>query len=174
MVMRDGDSVVAVGGRVPGLSEVIRGASGDGVGDLRGLARHLDDLAWLGVDAIWLSPFFLSPMADYGYDVADYREVDPLFGTLGDLDRLVTEPTTGDAPPARLGAQPHVRPTPVVPREPVVDGQPPARLVRLARPGTGRRAAQQLDRRVHGRPAWTSTRPPASTTCTASSPSNPI
>ena len=66
-------------------------ASGDGVGDLRGLARHLDELAWLGVDAVWLSPIFLSPMADYGYDVADYREVDPLFGNLSDLDHLITE-----------------------------------------------------------------------------------
>ncbi len=66
-------------------------ASGDGVGDLRGLAHRLDDLAWLGVDAVWLSPIFLSPMADYGYDVADYREIDPLFGTLADLDHLLTE-----------------------------------------------------------------------------------
>ncbi len=66
-------------------------ASGDGVGDLEGLARHLDDLAWLGVDAVWLSPIFRSPMADYGYDVADYRDVDPLFGNLSDLDHLLTD-----------------------------------------------------------------------------------
>ena len=58
--------------------------NGDGVGDLEGVRRHLDHLAWLGVDAIWLSPFFRSPMADFGYDVADYCDVDPVFGTLDD------------------------------------------------------------------------------------------
>jgi len=62
---------------------------GDGVGDLEGIRSHLDHLAWLGVDGIWLSPFFPSPMADFGYDVADYCDVDPLFGTLDDFDRLV-------------------------------------------------------------------------------------
>jgi len=64
---------------------------GDGVGDLEGIRRRLDHLAWLGVDALWLSPVFRSPMKDFGYDVADYCDVDPLFGTLGDLDRLVAE-----------------------------------------------------------------------------------
>ena len=64
---------------------------GDGVGDLEGIRGRLDHLAWLGVDAIWLSPFFTSPMKDYGYDVADYCDVDPLFGTIGDFDRLVTD-----------------------------------------------------------------------------------
>jgi alpha-glucosidase len=66
-------------------------ASGDGVGDLAGIRRHLDHLAWLGVDAIWLSPIFRSPMKDFGYDVADYRDVDPLFGTLADLDGLIAD-----------------------------------------------------------------------------------
>jgi alpha-glucosidase len=65
--------------------------NGDGVGDLAGIRAHLDHLAWLGVDAVWLSPVFRSPMADFGYDVSDYRDVDPLFGTLGDLDRLVAD-----------------------------------------------------------------------------------
>jgi alpha-glucosidase len=64
---------------------------GDGVGDLRGIAEHLDHVADLGVDAIWISPFFVSPMADFGYDVADYRDVDSLFGTLADFDNLVAE-----------------------------------------------------------------------------------
>ncbi len=63
--------------------------TGDGVGDLEGIRRHLDHLEWLGVDALWLSPFFTSPMKDFGYDVADYCDVDPLFGTLADFDRLV-------------------------------------------------------------------------------------
>ena len=65
-------------------------SDGDGVGDLEGVRRHLDHLAWLGVDALWLSPFYPSPMADFGYDVSDYCDVDPLFGTLADFDRLLT------------------------------------------------------------------------------------
>lgn len=63
--------------------------NGDGVGDLPGIIERLDYVASLGVDAIWISPFFCSPMADFGYDIADYREVDPLFGTLDDFDRLL-------------------------------------------------------------------------------------
>jgi alpha-glucosidase len=61
----------------------------DGIGDLRGITAHLDHVASLGVDAIWLSPFFTSPMKDFGYDIADYCAVDPLFGTLADFDALV-------------------------------------------------------------------------------------
>lgn len=66
-------------------------ADGDGVGDLPGIRRRLDHLVWLGVDALWLSPIYRSPMADYGYDVADHCDVDPLFGSLADLDALVAE-----------------------------------------------------------------------------------
>jgi len=66
-------------------------ASGDGVGDLEGVRRHLDHLEWLGVDAIWLSPIFTSPMADCGYDVADYCDIDPLFGNMADFDRLLSD-----------------------------------------------------------------------------------
>jgi len=62
--------------------------NGDGVGDLPGVTQHLDHVASLGVDAIWLSPFFTSPMRDFGYDVADYCAVDPVFGTLRDFDAL--------------------------------------------------------------------------------------
>jgi alpha-glucosidase len=64
-------------------------SNGDGVGDLPGIAARLDYLAWLGVDALWISPIFPSPMADFGYDVADYCDIDPLFGTLADFDRLI-------------------------------------------------------------------------------------
>jgi alpha-glucosidase len=64
-------------------------ANGDGVGDLGGIIAHLHDIAALGVDAIWLSPFYPSPQADAGYDVADYRDVDPLFGTLDDFDAML-------------------------------------------------------------------------------------
>ena len=64
-------------------------ADGDGMGDLRGVTSRLDYLAQLGVDAIWLSPFYLSPQHDAGYDVADYRAVDPRFGTLADADEMI-------------------------------------------------------------------------------------
>ena len=64
-------------------------ANGDGTGDLAGITGRLDYLAWLGVDAIWISPFYPSPMADFGYDVSDYVDVDPLFGTLEDFDALL-------------------------------------------------------------------------------------
>ena len=64
-------------------------SNGDGIGDLPGITQRLDYVASLGVDAIWLSPFFKSPMADFGYDVADYRDVDPIFGTLADFDALI-------------------------------------------------------------------------------------
>ena len=64
-------------------------SNGDGVGDLPGVTRRLDHLAGLGVDAVWLSPFFRSPMKDMGYDVSDYRDVDPVFGRLEDFGRLV-------------------------------------------------------------------------------------
>jgi alpha-glucosidase len=64
-------------------------SNGDGVGDLPGITARLDHVASLGVDAIWLSPFFASPMKDFGYDVSDYRAVDPIFGTLEDFDALL-------------------------------------------------------------------------------------
>lgn len=65
-------------------------STGNGIGDLPGITRRLDHVAALGVDAIWLSPIFTSPMADMGYDVSDYTDIDPLFGTLADFDALVT------------------------------------------------------------------------------------
>jgi len=62
---------------------------GDGTGDLPGIISRLDYLVWLGVDAVWLSPVYPSPMTDFGYDVSDYCGVDPLFGTLADMDALI-------------------------------------------------------------------------------------
>jgi alpha-glucosidase len=65
--------------------------NGDGVGDLEGIRRQLPHPAWLGVDGLWLSPVFPTPMKDFGYDVSDYCDIDPLFGTLEDMDRLVRD-----------------------------------------------------------------------------------
>jgi alpha-glucosidase len=64
-------------------------SDGDGVGDLAGIRQRLDHLVWLGVDSLWLSPIYPSPMADFGYDVADYTDVDPAYGDLAELDALV-------------------------------------------------------------------------------------
>ena len=66
-------------------------SNGDGIGDLAGITGRLDHIATLGADAIWISPFFKSPMKDFGYDVSDYCDVDPMFGTLADFDALVTK-----------------------------------------------------------------------------------
>jgi oligo-1,6-glucosidase len=64
--------------------------NGDGLGDLAGILAHVDHLEWLGVDAVWLSPVYPSPQHDNGYDVSDYRDIEPRFGTLGDLDQLIS------------------------------------------------------------------------------------
>ncbi len=66
-------------------------SNGDGVGDIKGITSHLDYLSDLGVDAIWISPMYPSPLVDFGYDVSDYTAIDPLYGTLADFDRLVSE-----------------------------------------------------------------------------------
>ena len=68
-----------------------RDANGDGLGDLPGIIEKLDYLAELGVDYLWITPFFVSPQRDNGYDVADYRRIDPRFGTMADVERLITE-----------------------------------------------------------------------------------
>ena len=64
-------------------------SDGDGIGDLRGIIGRLDYLAELGVDVVWLSPFYPSPQDDNGYDISDYQDVDPVFGTLADFDELL-------------------------------------------------------------------------------------
>jgi alpha-glucosidase len=65
--------------------------TGNGIGDLEGIRRRLDHLVWLGVDAVWVSPVYPSPMADFGYDISDYTDIHPLFGTMDDMDRLIGE-----------------------------------------------------------------------------------
>ncbi|MGB0899970.1 MAG: alpha-glucosidase [Psychrobium sp.] len=71
-------------------------ANQDGIGDIPGIIQKLDYIASLGVDAIWVSPFFKSPMKDFGYDISDYRDVDPLFGSLDDFDALITRAKQSD------------------------------------------------------------------------------
>lgn len=66
-------------------------SNGDGVGDLKGIIQRLDYLQWLGITAIWISPIFPSPMADFGYDISDYTGIDPLFGNMEDFDELLKE-----------------------------------------------------------------------------------
>jgi len=66
-------------------------SNGDGVGDLVGIRNKLDYLQWLGVDAIWISPIYPSPMADFGYDISNYTDIDPIFGTLNDFDALLAD-----------------------------------------------------------------------------------
>lgn len=65
--------------------------NGDGIGDLNGITKHLDYLKDLGIDAIWITPFYPSPQIDFGYDISDYRAIDPQYGTMADFDRLVAE-----------------------------------------------------------------------------------
>ena len=63
-------------------------SNNDGIGDLNGIASKMDYLKWLGVDAIWIAPCFPSPQVDFGYDVSDYENIDPMYGTLADFDRM--------------------------------------------------------------------------------------
>ena len=72
-------------------------SNGDGIGDLQGIIRRLDYLADLGIDAIWLSPVCKSPQDDNGYDISDYQDIDPIFGSLDDMERLIGRITYGTA-----------------------------------------------------------------------------
>ena len=127
---------------------------GDGIGDLPGIRSRLPYVRDLGVDAIWLNPFYPSPQVDAGYDVADYRDVDPLFGTLADFDGLLTDAHAARHPgDRRPGAQPHIGPTRLVPgRARGRAGQPgagPLHLPGRSRPD-GRPTAQQLVEQLRG------------------------
>ena len=131
-------------------------ASGDGVGDLEGVRAQLDHLQWLGVDALWLSPIYRSPMADFGYDVADYCDIDPLFGDLAAFDAPARRrPRARHPRAARLGAQPHLRPAPVVRRRALVARLAQARLVPLARRATDVTPPNNWQAAFADEPAWT-------------------
>ena len=120
-------------------------SNGDGVGDLKGIIERADYFAWLGVEAVWFSPFFTSPMADFGYDISNYLDIDPSFGTLADFDRLVGALHARNirvildyVPNHTSDQHPWFMEFAQKPR------QPQARLVLLARSRRGRRAAEQL------------------------------
>ncbi|MFE5561287.1 glycoside hydrolase family 13 protein [Streptomyces sp. NPDC056544] len=131
-------------------------SDGDGIGDLRGVRSRLPHLARLGVDAVWLTPFYVSPQADGGYDVADYRAVDPLFGDLSDADELVRAAHTlglrviVDVVPNHTSEQhPWFRAA--------LAGEPGARERYHFRPGRGPDGAQPPNdwESIFGGPAWT-------------------
>ena len=111
-------------------------SNGDGIGDLKGILQRLDYLVKLGVDAIWIAPIYPSPMADFGYDVADYCGIDPLFGTMRDFDQLL-QGVHSTRPQADSGfrAEPHLRPASLVSREPVFARQPETQIGTLWRDG---------------------------------------
>ena len=100
---------------------------GDGVGDLRGILRRIPYLIELGVDAIWISPIFRSPMADFGYDITDYTDIDPLFGTMQDFDELLAA-----AHNSGLKILLDLVPNHMVSGKPQISAQSQARLVSVA------------------------------------------
>ena len=110
------DVLVARRGRVPGVSAQLRRLQRRRVGDLAGVLSRLDHLCWLGVDALWLCPFYPSPWVDGGYDVTDHRQVHPRLGTLRTSTGWWPPRTGGPAGAGRHRAEPHLRRTPVVPR----------------------------------------------------------
>ncbi len=115
-----------------------RDGDGDGVGDIRGICQRLDHLVELGVDALWLSPVFPSPMADFGYDVADYCDIDPLFGSLADFDALLADAhKRGLKVILDLVANHSSDRASLVPGKPCCARSAQARLVHLARSGAG-------------------------------------
>ncbi|MEU7728336.1 alpha-amylase family glycosyl hydrolase [Streptomyces sp. NPDC040724] len=137
-------------------------SDGDGVGDLRGVRSRLPHLARLGVDAVWLTPFYVSPQADGGYDVVDYRAVDPLFGDLSDADELVRAAhelglrVIVDVVPNHTSAQhPWFRAA--------LAGDPAARARYLFRPGRGADGSEPPNdwESIFGGPAWTRVTAPA-------------
>ena len=155
-------------------------SDGDGVGDLPGITSHLDHLERLGIDVLWLSPVYRSPMDDNGYDISDYQDVDPLFGTLADLDALiagchargirlvmdlVVNHTSDEHPWFVESARPGVR------RSATGTGGARPRPGHAAR-HAGRRADELGVGVLRVRPG-SSTRRAASTTCTCSRASSP-
>ena len=117
------------------LVRSFRDSNGDGTGDFAGLIEKLDYLQWLGVDCLWLPPFFTSPLRDGGYDVADFTNILPEFGTVEDFHELPRRgPRARHPGDHRLRHEPHQRPAPVVPGQSRSDPDGPVRrLLRLVR-----------------------------------------
>ncbi len=149
-------------------------SDGDGIGDLTGIIHRLPYLLTLGVDAIWLSPIFPSPMADFGYDISDYTGIDPLFGTMEDFDALVKAAhDCGLKIILDLVPEPYLGPASVVSRKPQRARQSEARLVHLARSGAGRRARPTTGCRSSAAAPGNTTLRPGNITITPSWPSSP-
>ena len=119
-------------------------SDGDGIGDLRGILARLDHLEWLGVDGIWLNPTMPSPNDDWGYDVADYTAVHPDLGTLEDLDALVAAAGRAGSACCSTWSPTTPRPPRLVRRRARRPRRAAPRLLRMGRPGPGRRPAEQL------------------------------
>ena len=96
-------------------------SNGDGIGDIPGIISRLDYLRELGIDAIWLSPVYRSPQDDNGYDISDYQDIDPMFGSLSDMEELIAE-----------AKERGIRRAPLVPGGEKEQGQPVPRLLCLA------------------------------------------
>ena len=155
--------------------------NGDGIGDLAGVRAHLSYLAGLGIDAIWFNPWYPSPMSDAGYDISDYRDIEPAFGTLADADALIAE---AHALGIRIIID--VVPEPWLRSAPVVSGRA-GRAARARRSGTGSGSGPAAEptaasrRRTAGSPSSAVRRGPGSPsrtarrgsgTCTCSPPSS--
>ena len=148
--------------------------NGDGIGDLAGLRARLPYLADLGVDAVWFNPWYPSPMADGGYDVADYRDIDPVFGTLAEAEELIRE-----AHELGIRIIIDVVPNHSSDRARLVPGGA-GRRARLGRarpvlvpPGAATATAANDWQSIFGGPAWTQVARRRSGTCTCSPPSSP-
>ena len=154
-------------------------SNGDGTGDIPGIFSHVDYLAELGVDVVWLSPVYASPMDDNGYDISDYQDVDPLFGTLEDLDPLIAglhERGIKLVMDLVVNHTSDEHPWFVESRDPASPKRDwywwrPARAG--FEPGTRRGGADELGGGVLRARPGSSTSAAASTTCTCSAPSSP-
>ena len=153
-------------------------SNGDGFGDIPGVTSRLDYLADLGVDVLWLSPIYRSPQVDNGYDISDYQDIDPIFGTLADLDELIAQLHARGMKLVMDVVVNHTsdqHPWFVESREP---GSPKG-LVLLARPARsghepGTPGAEPDNSAASFAPsAWTTTRPAASTTLGMTRPGQP-
>ena len=124
-------------------------SNGDGVGDLNGIAQRLEHLVRLGIDAVWISPIFPSPMWDFGYDVSDYCAIDPLFGSLADFDTLLESAHALDLKVILDFVPNHTSDQhPWFQEESLVEAASKAGLVCLARPEARRFPTKQLGERV--------------------------